>query len=242
MASVKEHYDHFLAPCYSWMSGGFALKREKNRTFLNYHHILPQSSKIAVDLGAGPGFHSIPLAEAGFKVVAIDLNQELLRELRQNDTSQSVVTVQDDLLNFTKHIPPQIEVIVCMGDVLLHLQRLEDVRNLLEKAYQALADKGRLVLSFRDLSRELHGLDRFIPVMSDTNTIFTCFLEYEEKYVKVHDILYKMIDNQWEIKKSFFRKLRISPSWARTVLEEIGFTIETDEVEKGLVILIARRP
>jgi SAM-dependent methyltransferase len=241
MASVKEHYDYLLARYYSWISGGLARQVEENRGFFRAHHIRPTASASAVDLGAGSGFQSIPLAEAGFQVLAIDLNRDLLAELERNAAGLSIRTLHDDLLNFTSHSPDQYEVIVCMGDTLTHLQRPEDVRNMLTKAYHALAEQGRLILTFRDMSRELAELDRFIPVRSEAGRIFTCFLEYEENHVKVHDILYDRIDEQWRMKKSFFRKLRISPPWVRTLLEEIGFCIETYGIEKGLVTLIARR-
>jgi len=241
MASVKEHYDQLLARYYSWISGGLALQVEENRRFFRDHHIRPEASGTAIDLGAGPGFQSIPLAEAGFQVLALDLNQDLLTELEENATGLSVRTVHDDLLNFTLHSQAQNEVIVCMGDTLTHLQRQEDLRNLLTKSYHALAGRGRLILTFREMSRELTELDRFITVRSDSGRIFTCFLEFEEKHVKVHDILYEKIDDQWRMRKSFFRKLRISPDRLRTLLEEIGFGIETYEINKGLVTLIARR-
>jgi len=242
MASVEEHYDHFLAPYYSWLSGGRAFKLDENRKFFLDHQVRPIASKVAVDLGAGSGFQSIPLARAGFDVIAIDLNRNLLEELKQNAKGLSVTTVQDDILNFTEHSPVKCDVIVCMGDVLLHLSCREDVQNLFQKAYLSLVDNGRLILAFRDLSKELTGLDRFIPVRSDTERIFTCFVEYEEEHVRVHDILYEKTGQQWQMKKSFFLKLRISPQWTINLLKEVGFRIETSENQKGLVVLVARKP
>jgi 2-polyprenyl-3-methyl-5-hydroxy-6-metoxy-1,4-benzoquinol methylase len=242
MASVEEHYELFLAPYYSWLSGGRALKLEENRRFFLDHHVRPMASKVAVDLGAGSGFQSIPLARAGFDVIAVDLNRNLLEELRQNAKGLAITTVQDDILNFTKHSMGKSELVVCMGDVLLHLPSLEDVRILFKKAYESLVNNGRLILAFRDLSKELTGLDRFIPVRSDAEKIFTCFLEYEEEYVRVHDILYEKTDRQWQMKKSFFLKLRVPPGWAEKILEGLGFRIEAAEIEKGLVVIVAFKP
>ena len=56
-----------------------------------------------------------------------------------------------------------------MGDVLTHLESHQDVSGLLADAFAALAPGGRLVLTFRDMSEALSGLDRFIPVQSDAN-------------------------------------------------------------------------
>ncbi|MEJ2221038.1 MAG: class I SAM-dependent methyltransferase, partial [Desulfobacterales bacterium] len=105
MASVKEHYDKLLAPYYSWICGGCELKFEENRKFFQSLGIRPVRSGAAVDLGAGSGFQSIPLSEAGFKVFAIDLSPDLLAELKSHAEGLSIVTIEDNLLNFTEHIP-----------------------------------------------------------------------------------------------------------------------------------------
>lgn len=54
----------------------------------------------------------------------------------------------------------------------------------------ALEAGGRFVLTFRDLTFELKELDRFIPLRSGADAIFSCFLEYEAEHVKVHDLVY----------------------------------------------------
>ena len=112
---------------------------------------------------------------------------------------------------------------------------------LFRRAYGALEEEGQMILGFRDMTVELTQLDRFIPVKSDSKRIFTCFLEYEKSHVKVHDILYEMIDDQWKMKKSYFRKLRISPQQAKEGLLKAGFQIENVDNEKGMITIIARK-
>ena len=241
MASVKEHYDNLLASCYSWMCGGSDLKLKENRAFFQDHGIRPAHSAAAVDLGAGSGFQAIPLAEAGFKVTAIDVNSELLAELIKTAGNLPIKTVQDDLLNFAEHSPKKIEIIVCMGDTLTHLNTPADVTELIHRVYGALEQGGHLILGFRDMTVELTQLDRFIPVRSDSKRIFTCFLEYERSHVKVHDILYEKTDNQWKMKKSYFRKLRISSQQAKKSLLQAGFQVENVDNENGMITIIARK-
>jgi len=240
MTGVKEHYDNLLAPYYSWLCGGAGLKFEENRKFFQSHGIHPTLSGTAVDLGAGSGFQSIPLSQAGFKVIAMDMCRDLLVELKSQAGGLPVVTIEDNLLNFTEHIYEKVELIVCMGDTLTHLQSLAEVEVLLEDAWRALEDNGCLILEFRDLTAELKNLDRFIPVRSDNDKIFTCFLEYERKHVKVHDIIYEKTANQWVMKKSCFRKLRIPPQWMSDCLRKAGFTIENLEINNGMVTILAR--
>jgi ubiquinone/menaquinone biosynthesis C-methylase UbiE len=241
MSGVKEHYDNLLAPYYSWICGGSDLKLKENRTFFHAHNVRPERSAAAVDLGAGCGFQSIPLAESGFNVTAIDVSRDLLAELRENAEGLPIVTIEDNLLNFTEHSPAKIEIIVCMGDTLTHLTSRDEVRKLINTVYPVLEEQGLFILGFRDLTAELTELDRFITVKSDSKRIFTCFLEFEKKQVKVHDILYEAVDNKWNIKKSFYRKLRISGQWTNEYLRDAGFSIEKLDNQNGMLTILARK-
>jgi hypothetical protein len=177
----------------------------------------------------------------GYRVIAIDLINQLLAELKENAKDLSIDIINDDLLNFSRHSPETVELVVCMGDTLTHLNTHEHIRKLLRTVCSALEIGGRVIISFKDLSSELKGLDRFIPVRNDANTIFTCFLEYEKDYVKVHDIIYEKTHNQWELKKSVFNKIRISPQWAREILQEFGFRVETYDIYNRTVNIIASK-
>jgi SAM-dependent methyltransferase len=223
------------------MCGGSGLKLKKNRAFFQDHSIRPAHSAAAVDLGAGSGFQAIPLAEAGFNVTAIDVSRDLLAELNKTAGQLPIKTIQDDLLNFAEHSPAKNEIIVCMGDTLTHLKTLAEVKELIHSVYGALEKEGLLILGFREMTVELTQLDRFIPVRSDSKRIFTCFLEYEKKHVKVHDILYEKTADQWKMKKSFFRKLRISSQWAKECLLKAGFNVEKYDIENGMITIIARK-
>ena len=241
MTDVKAHYDNLLAPYYAWIFGGVEQKLEENRNFFHDHGITPRGSGRAVDLGAGCGFQSIPLAEAGFRVTAIDTCPALLTDLHKAAGQLPIQTVEDNLINFRNHCLEGIELIICMGDTLTHLETRNDVRRLFKDAYRSLSDSGLLVLTFRDLMFELKGLERFIPVRSEPNLIFTCFLEYEMEHVNVHDVVYEKSDNRWQLKKGVYRKLRIPPDWARDRLREIGFEIDKFEIRSGMVTILARR-
>jgi hypothetical protein len=57
----------------------------------------------------------------------------------------------------------------------------------------------------------------------------------------VHDILYEKTAEKWVLKKSYYRKLRISPQSIKNGLQKADFTIESQNVDKGMVTIIARR-
>jgi len=241
MTTSKKHYEQVLSPVYSWMYGGFQAQLEKNLKFFRKYSLSPTRSKIAVDLGAGCGFQSIPLAQLGYDVTSIDLDRSLLSELSAHAGEFPVETIEDDLLRFRKHVGENIELAVCMTDTLLHLESLDDARTLISEVLSALGDGGKFVLTFRDLTRELAELDRFIPVRSDANIVFTCFLEYEPETVKVHDLVYRRENDDWKFSKSFYRKLRISEEWLTDELFGAGFATVDTRVEMGLVTAVATK-
>ena len=239
MATVKQHYAEVLANVYSWMQGGFENAIAKNTDFFQKYHISTEKSGVAVDLGAGCGFQSIPLAQLGFSVTAIDWDEKLLKELKANSDDLKIETVRDDLINFEQYISSKAELIVCMTDTLLHLESKEKVRSLFNKVGSCLEEEGKFIITFRDLSLELTELDRFIPLKSDRQTIFTCFLEYEPDTVKVHDLVYQYEEDDWKLNKSFYRKLRLSKQWVCKRLEEVGFKTIDSNISNGLVTIIA---
>ena len=55
----------------------------------------------------------------------------------------------------------------------------------------------------------------------------TCFLEYEEpNTVVVNDLVYlRGSDGQWTLKKSAYRKLRLSVTWVSDELAAAGMSI-----------------
>ena len=85
----------------------------------------------------------------------------------------------------------------------------------------------------------MKGLDRFIPVRSNSERIFTCFLEFDKNHVNVHDIVHEKAGDRWEIKKSCFRKLRISTQWMSVCMQKSGFTIENIDNNNGMTTITA---
>jgi len=241
MASSKAHYEQVLSSVYSWMYGGFPAALQRNIDFFEANEISPRKSRNAIDLGAGCGFQSIPLARLGYAVTSFDLDRNLLRELTEHSKGLSINTVEVDLLRFRDYVNADVELAVCMMDTLLHLESREDARRLMADVFSALEDGGKFIITFRDLTHELTNLDRFIPVRSDATKVFTCFLEYEPETVKVHDLVYRKAGSSWELAKSFYRKLRISEQWVTGELTKAGFMDINSNNEKGLVTVVATK-
>lgn len=244
MNDAARHYDELLAEHYSWMVGvPFEQKAAEQKALLAELGLTPGQYGTAIDLGAGPGYQSAALADLGFSpVIAIDTSKKLLDELSAQKGSRVIECLHGDVRHLSRYAAGEsAEAIVCMGDVLTHLERHEDVSALLRDCYAALKPKGRLILTFRDLSQELAGLDRFIPVQSDADRVMVCVLEYEPKTVLVHDLIHTRNADGWRLDKSCYRKLRLAPKDVSRALRDMGFEIIFDGPKARMWTICAQK-
>jgi SAM-dependent methyltransferase len=238
MTSVREHYDDVLAEHYSRTFGDFEAKVAEQQALLERLGIHGgPGGRVAVDLGCGPGFQSIALARLGFRVVAIDFSRRLLAELRERATGLPVDAIAGDIRDVATLAPAGVDLVVCMGDTLSHLERDGDLDRLFDGVAARLVAGGRLVLTFRDLSVPLEGRERFIRVHADDDLIVTCFLEYEPAGVKVHDLIWARRPEGWRFRVGVYRKLRLAPDAVAARLERAGFTVERALAPSGMVAL-----
>lgn len=227
MTSVEQHYEQHLAEHYSWLFGGLSERARENRELFEKLGLRSSSKEKALDVGAGSGFQSIPLAQLGYAVMAVDLSAKLLEELARNRGDLPIETVRKDILELTPLLPNgAFQVAVCMGDTLTHLGSFGDVQRLLREVHRVLGPGGTFVIAMRDYTKELRGEDRFIPVRADERTVFSCFLEWEGDHVRVYDVIHsKRDEGGWDMRVSSYKKLRIAPDWLEKRARETGFAI-----------------
>jgi len=239
MATVREHYEEVLSRHYSRMFGEFEAKVAEQQALLERLGITArQAGGLAVDLGCGSGFQSIALARLGFRVLAIDFSLRLLAELNERARGLPVATIAGDIRDVGALAPTGVELVVCMGDTLSHLECEGDLDRVFASVAARLAVGGRFVLTFRDLSGQLHGLDRFIPLCSSDDLIMACCLEYESTSVKVHDLIWVRQSDGWHFRKGVYRKLRLAPDAVVRKLENAEFTVKRHEALAGMVTLV----
>ena len=239
--AVSDHYKQLLGPIYSWMVGNLEAATERADAELGAIGLPTIATGTAVDLGAGFGMHSLPLARRGYKVVAIDNYEPLLQELRSHAGSLAVRTVLYDLLRFREEVAQPANVILCMGDTLTHLPDVASVESLFSAVSAALAPGGVFAASFRDyVSTPLQGDGRFVLVRGDERRILTCFLEYSDTTVRVHDLLHERVANNWQLRLSSYPKLRLAPEWVVKALTSRGFSVRREAGLNGMVRVVAR--
>jgi SAM-dependent methyltransferase len=241
--SAIEHYQTFLASHYTWMSGPYEDKVAAHQAIFTRFGFAPGATGEALDLASGPGCQTLALARLGFSVTAVDASAALLAELRQHAGHLPVRTVEQDLCALAQcgTLPDQVDVAVCMGDILPHLPSRECVTNLFAEVNRRLVPGGKFILGFRDLSQELFGVDRFVPIRGDNDRVMTCFLEYEPETVIVHDLIHVREGEGWTLHKSAYRKLRLSLAWVEMKLRVSSFELREREQAAGVWTVVAEK-
>jgi ubiquinone/menaquinone biosynthesis C-methylase UbiE len=230
MTDAATHYETLLARHYSWMVGAsFDAKVAEQQALLD--EMTVRGSGLAVDLGCGPGYQAVALARQGFsQVMAVDGSQILLDELQDHAKDLPIQPLRADIRELKTFAPADtVSVIVCMGDTLTHLESLDDVSRLLADAHRALKPGGILALTFRDLSIERTGLDRFLPIRADADRIMTCVLEFGTDHVVINDLIYVRDGESWSLHKSSFRKIRLGVADVLADLRLLGFHVQVNK-------------
>lgn len=242
MNTSAAHYTTHLGPIYSWMLGDIDAAFARSSAEIDDLELPEANHGAAVDLGAGLGLHALPLARRGFHVTAIDSCQVLLDELRSRCGTLAVTAVNADLMDYRAVVKEEPRVVLCMGDTLTHLPTLAAVESLLQSVADGLARGGVFAATFRDYAtRTLEGDKRFILVRADADRILTCFLEYAEHEVTVHDVLNEREQDRWSQKISSYRKLRLAPEWVESKLVALGLAVRRDLTLSGMARIVATK-
>lgn len=233
------HYDTLLARNYAWMAGGFDARIADNARFFESLAIRPSGSGTAIDLGAGCGFQAIPLAAAGFHVVAVDFSRQMLDILLQHADPARVRVIATDIRSTGAWAGNNPELIVCMGDTLTHLPDMASVDALLRQCARELLPGGRMILTFRDYTAQPVETPVIIPVRRDPDRIFLCRLDYTTDRVLVTDILYAKESGTWNRAAGSYPKLRLAPDHVAGFLEREGMVVTREPIPSGSIAIHA---
>jgi len=102
-----------------------------------------------LDIGAGTGRNTLPLARAGFPADAVELSPDLANILRNEAASEglNVTLYQGDVLGEGMVLPKGRYRLVILCEVVSHFRETSEVRKLFERTSELLAPGGLLAFS-----------------------------------------------------------------------------------------------
>ncbi|TGJ99589.1 class I SAM-dependent methyltransferase [Leptospira semungkisensis] len=241
MRSPKEHYESFLAKRYSWMLGDLSEKDKEHHSLFQSFGISPKSNSIAWDLGAGSGIQSIPLEDLGFRVLAIDFNQELLDEIPARKPGTLIQTKIADIRSTELYKGEAPEILLCMGDTITHLESEKEWEALVELWSSFLKPGSLLFLGYRDLSYGTPGEKTGFVVRAEESQIFSCILSFGKEKTEVTDVFHYKNENHWDMAMSSYNKLVLPIDRILQTLSIHKFELQKQDEKRGMRFLLLKR-
>jgi ubiquinone/menaquinone biosynthesis C-methylase UbiE len=126
-----------------------------------FHGLLPppDSADAALEVGAGTGRFTLPAVDQGYRVIATDINEVMLEQLRQKIQqigAQDKVTVQQgDIFNLSF---PDAQFSFAFGlHVIPRFNTLEDQRAAILEVARTIKPGGRFLFNYRNRSSLVYG-------------------------------------------------------------------------------------
>jgi SAM-dependent methyltransferase len=180
----------------------------------------------ALDAGCGTGFHSLLLSQLGVDVTAVDISNEMLRQVRQHggEMNRDIKTRNLKFTDLKKEIKTTFDAVFCLGNSLAHLHSQKELKTTIDNFYAVLNPGGILVLQVLNYDRILKMRDRIISVKEFGGKLFIRFYDFLPQNI-IFNIL--TIDKGAATPNRRLQSIEIRPVRAKeliTALRQTGFT------------------
>jgi ubiquinone/menaquinone biosynthesis C-methylase UbiE len=126
------------------------------------HAAAVQPGELVVDLGCGTGQLSLPLAERGGRVLAVDVSQDMVDRLEEAASRRAITTLESAAVPIEDLTLPACCVDLVVSSYALHHLRDADKARLVSAAFGWLRPGGRLVVADMMFGRGASSSDRKI--------------------------------------------------------------------------------
>lgn len=166
-----------------------------------------KSGNRVLDVACGSGGYSVELARKGFKVTAVDLDREMVKLAQEKAVRENaaVDALACDMRFLKENLSGRFHLIFCIGNSIVHLGTIGEIRRVLAQAYSLLEDSGVIALQTINYDRILSlGISELPPIVNDEAGLeFIRRYVYDEKsrMIRFNTVLSVMHDGQtntWE--------------------------------------------
>lgn len=129
----------------------------------------PKQGKI-LDVAAGTGNHAIALQEAGYPLWAVEYDDKMLKELeeKQENRNPKVNARQGDMKRIQEYYSQDFfDTIYCIGNSLVHLSTVEEIKTFLKSAQLLLKKEGNLIIQIINYDRILDQNVKGLPTIKN---------------------------------------------------------------------------
>src|SRR5690554_5475356 len=131
--------------------------------------------KDILDVACGSGGYSIRLSDMGYTVSAIDLDENMIRNLNNKDKNINAQVL--NMLNIHE-LSGDFDLIFCIGNSLVHLEQLQEIGQFLTSCKKKLRKGGKLILQLINFERILEKEIKSLPTITNDEK----HLRFERSY------------------------------------------------------------
>jgi SAM-dependent methyltransferase len=165
MSETQQLYDD-LAAVYDLIYGDWAASRQRHGDAIAklIERGMPghgPSDVTVLDVSAGIGTQSLPLAERGYRVLSRDLSSAATQRLKDeaHALGLSIEVCAADMREVDSTVPMPVDVVLAFDNAVPHLLSDQEIARAFASFYRALRPGGMCVLSVRDYEQEPRGKD-----------------------------------------------------------------------------------
>lgn len=136
--------------------------------------------KAILDVACGTGEYSVGLAEQGYQVTAVDRDAKMLEGLKEKVKAKGCALdyLEADMSDMDKKLSSKFNLVFCIGNSLVHLENMQQIKEFLKKARNMLENDGSLVLQIINFDRIILREIKSLPTIENK----TAGLSFERIY------------------------------------------------------------
>ena len=183
---------------------------------------MQRDKKHVLDVACATGEYARAIANLGYQVTAVDLDEKMVKELRKKEAGIDARVM--NMLDISQ-LDQQFDLIYCLGNSIVHLDTYNDVENFFSICYQKLKQNGRLLFQIINYSRILDQKINCLPTIFNREKGLSFVRDYvyleDEHKIGFHTIL--QVNN--ERFENTVKLLPIRHEELYKALEKAGFHI-----------------
>lgn len=193
------------------------------KTFIEKH--LTEHGRKILDVGCSTGELDIFLGKKGYEVLGIDLDQKMIGIAREKIMNQSL-KVEFEVMNMN-HLEEKLSFkgfdgIICVGNTLVHLPGMLQIKEVLKQMVSLLNTGGILILQIINYDRIITQNVTELPTIENENIVFIREYDYDEANNKV---TFKTTLEIKESSEKFQNEISLYPlrfEGLKTMLSDLG--------------------
>jgi 2-polyprenyl-3-methyl-5-hydroxy-6-metoxy-1,4-benzoquinol methylase len=152
--------------------------------------VLGRPPKTVLDIACGTGGYSIALAKHDYNVTASDLDAEMIRQLefKARNEGLSIKSLEANMLDLDNKIFDKFNLAFCIGNSIVHLDNLNQIKEFLFRTKKLLENEGGLVLQIINFDRIILKNIKSLPAIEDKKIGLS--FERDYKYDSQNNTIY----------------------------------------------------